>query len=68
MFTMRHGYQARRPGYVSEYEQFMDHFLEEYPEVIEDQRKGWFIFWDHKVDFEEWKKAGEDSVPMKDTS
>ncbi|MEO6354530.1 MAG: DUF3460 family protein [Burkholderiaceae bacterium] len=50
---------------MSEFEQFIGTFLEEHPEVVQDQRKGWYIFWDHKVDREELKKAEEDSVPVK---
>ena len=43
----------------------MDKFLEKYPEVVENQRRGWYIFWNRKVDLEELNKASEDSVPAK---
>lgn len=43
----------------------MDKFLIEYPEVVENQRRGWYIFWDRKVDLEELEKSREDSVPIK---
>jgi hypothetical protein len=61
----RQGYRVGHAGYVSEFEQFMDKFLGEHPEVVEDQRRGWYIFWNRKVDFEELNKASEDSVPTK---
>lgn len=31
--------------YVSDYTRFMDRFLEEHPEEIEEQRTGWNIWW-----------------------
>jgi hypothetical protein len=50
-------------NYVSEFTVFMNHFLEEHPEVVEDQQHGWNIYWNHEVDFEELKEAEEDRVP-----
>jgi len=58
-------YSAGNAKSVSEFEQFMEKFMGEHPEVVEDQRKGWYIFWDHKVDLNALKKATEDSVPVK---
>lgn len=49
-------------SYVSEFTVFMNHYLEEHPEVVEDQHRGWNIYWDHKVDFAELKQAEEDRV------
>ena len=65
MFAKRQGYRVGHAGYVSEFEQFMDKFLGEHPEVVEDQRRGWYIFWNRKVDLEELNKASEDSVATK---
>ncbi|WP_025918047.1 DUF3460 family protein [Herminiimonas sp. CN] len=65
MFSRQQGQRSTRSGYVSEFEQFMDKFLEQHPEVVRSQHKGWYIFWDHKVDFDDLKKAGEDSAPVK---
>lgn len=65
MSAKRQGYRVGDAGYVSEFTQFIDKFLEEHPEVVENQRTGWYIFWNRKVDFEELKKASEDSVPTK---
>jgi hypothetical protein len=65
MTTHRKAYRTGHSGYVSEFEQYMDHFLEEHPDVVNEQRQGWNIHWDHKVDLEELEKANEDSVPMK---
>jgi hypothetical protein len=52
-----------RGDYVSDFEVFMNRFLEEHPEVIKDQKYGWNIFWDHKVDFESLQEATEGAVP-----
>ncbi len=49
--------------YVSEFTHFMDHFLEEHPEVIKDQRIGWRLYWDKRVDQTAQEKAEHDSVP-----
>lgn len=65
MSAKRQEYRVGHSGYASEFEQFMDTFLKEHPEVVQNQRKGWYIFWDHKADLKELKKASEDSVPVK---
>jgi hypothetical protein len=49
--------------YVSEFTRFIDHYLADHPEVVKDQKRGWNIHWDHKVDFQSLKEAGEDTVP-----
>lgn len=49
-------------GYVSDFEQFMGRYLVEHPEEVEEQRRGWAIWWNRPVDFDELKKAAEDSV------
>lgn len=51
--------------YTSEFTQFIDAFLKQHPEVVQDQRKGWNIFWDKKVDLAELEDARQDSVPAK---
>ena len=58
-------YRVGHGGYVSEFTQFMDTFLKEHPAVVENERRGWYIFWDRRVDLEELKKANQDSVPTK---
>jgi hypothetical protein len=50
-------------GYVSEFEQFFDHLLADHPEYVEDQRKGWNIWWDHQVNLEAERVARTDAVP-----
>lgn len=50
-------------AYVSEFEQFMNGFLEHHPEILEDQRQGRLIHWDHNVDLAAQEKAAQDSVP-----
>ena len=65
MFAKQKGYKAGHDGYVSEITLFLDKFLEEHPEVIDEQSRGWHIFWDRNVDLGELRKAGEDSVPAK---
>ena len=65
MSAKRQPYRVGHAGYVSEFEQFMDQFLGQHPEVVRDQRKGWYIFWNRKTDLAELKKAEQSSVPMK---
>lgn len=48
--------------YVSEFTRFMEHFLEEHPEVRRDQKKGLLIYWEKKVDLTALEKAAKDSV------
>lgn len=50
--------------YISEFEQFINHFLDEHPEVAEDQRQGRLIWWHRKVDLAQEEKAKGDSVPQ----
>lgn len=50
--------------YVSEFSEFMNSFLHQHPEIVADQRKGWSIFWDKKIDFETLKRADKDTVPI----
>lgn len=50
-------------AYVSEFTAFMEGFLKEHPEVIDDQWVGREIYWDKQVDFADWKKTEEDRVP-----
>lgn len=49
--------------YVSEFTQFINGYLDAHPEVVKDQKTGWNIHWDHKVDFQALEEAREDSVP-----
>jgi hypothetical protein len=52
-------------GYVSEFEQFMDSFMAGHPEVGRDQRRGWDIWWDHRVDLDALDKQRADTVADK---
>ena len=58
-------YRPFAGGYVSEAEQFLQEFLRQHPEVDEDRRRGWNIWWDHRVDLDELQKQRADSVPVK---
>lgn len=53
-----------KDGYVSEFTDFMNEFLKNHPEEITEQRKGWNIYWNKKVDFEAQEEAEKDSVPV----
>lgn len=55
----------RTSHYVSEFEQFLHGYLERHPEVQEDQRRGWYVWWDHHLDLDELDKQRRDSVPVK---
>jgi hypothetical protein len=37
-------------AYVSDFEIFMNQFLKEHPEVVEEQKRGWRSFWEVKID------------------
>jgi hypothetical protein len=50
-------------NYVSEFTVFMNGYLKAHPEVVEDQQRGWNIYWDHEVDLKRLKEAEEDRVP-----
>ena len=50
-------------NYVSEFALFMNRYLADHPEVVEDQQRGWNIYWDKNVDFSDMKKADKDFVP-----
>ena len=52
-------------GFTSEFEQFLHGYLEQHPEVVEDRQRGWYIWWDHRVDLDELDKQRENSVPEK---
>ncbi len=58
-------YKPYAGGYVSDFEQFMDGFMAEHPEVEEDRRTGWYIWWDHRVDLDELEKQRQSDVPEK---
>lgn len=53
------------PGYLSDFDQFMDAFLEQHPEVLEDRQRGWYIWWDHRLDLDELDKQRDSTVPVK---
>jgi len=58
-------YRPFAGGYVSEADQFLGQFLREHPEVEEDRLRGWYIWWDHRVDLDELDKQRADEVPVK---
>lgn len=66
VFRARHKNSSHSgSGYVSEFTNFIDAFLGQHPEVVQEQRRGWKIFWDKKVDLAELEALKEDIVPMK---
>ena len=58
-------YRPARKAYVSEFDQFMGDFLARHPEVEEDRKRGWNIWWDHRVDLDELDKQRENELPVK---
>lgn len=65
---MMHKSERYRPfagGYVSDFDQFMHAFLAQHPEVEQDRRHGWNIWWDHRLDLAELDKLRESEVPAK---
>lgn len=65
MQTHPQKYRPFAGGYVSEFEQFMGQYLARRPQVIEDRQRGWYIWWDHRVDLDELDKQRQSSVPEK---
>lgn len=51
--------------YVSDFERFMQDYLEHHPEVVADQRDGWFIWWDHRIDLDEMDRQRASEVPFR---
>lgn len=49
--------------YVSEFEQFLNEYKHDHPNVEEDQRRGWRIWWDHRLDLDAADRQKQDSVP-----
>ncbi len=58
-------YRPNKVGYVSEFDQFLHGYLAEHPEVVEDRQRGWYIWWDHRLDLDELDKQRKDTVPKK---
>jgi hypothetical protein len=58
-------YRIGHAGYVSEFDQFIDAFMHQHPEVEEDQKRGWYIWWDHRLDRDELLHQQENEVPVK---
>jgi hypothetical protein len=59
--------QAYRPGhggYVSEFDQFLDGYRAGHPSLERDQQRGWYIYWDHRVNFDELERERKDTVPV----
>ena len=50
-------------AYVSDFMNFMDQYLKEHPEVVEEQRRGWSSFWEVKIDPAASNFSKEDIVP-----
>lgn len=52
-------------NYTSDFEGFMNRFLEKHPDVVEDQKRGWYIWWDHRLDLDEQEREKASEVPTK---
>jgi len=57
------GSRKTDPAYVSEFEKFLNNFLEAHPEAVREQHAGWSIYWDKKVDLQAIDRARQDKVP-----
>jgi hypothetical protein len=65
MKPKRAKYRIGHGGYVSEYDQFINAFMARHPEIGDDQRRAWYIWWDHKVELDDMKPQHDDDVPVK---
>ena len=54
-----------RHGYVSEFDHFIGRFMQQHPDVEKDQRTGWYIWWDHRLDPDEADPLRQNEVPVK---
>lgn len=52
-----------KKGYVSEFTRFIDGYLNAHPEVADDQRRGWYIYWDHHVDLKDIEREMTENLP-----
>lgn len=59
-----HKHSVKLSNYVSEFDSFLGQYLEHHPEVLNDQRRGWYIFWDKDVDLAGQEQAQRDAVPL----
>lgn len=58
-----HRYRPGHAGYVSEFTQFIDHYLDTHPAVRQDRTLGWRLWWERPVDLKELERAQRDNVP-----
>jgi hypothetical protein len=65
MHTAPERYRPFAGGYVSEADQFLDQLLRDNPQLEEDRLRGWYIWWDHRVDLDELDKQRASEVPVK---
>jgi hypothetical protein len=65
MKTKPEKYRPFSGGYVSDFEQYLNGFLAEHPEVQEDRQHGWYIWWDHRLDLAEMDQQDKNEVPVK---
>ena len=50
-------------SYVSEFANFMNRYLKNHPEEVEEQMRGYNFFWHTEIDPETSNMANEDIVP-----
>lgn len=53
-------------GYVSEFTVFINQYLEQHPQVVEEQQRGWRFFWAPKIDLPALNETQE--YPVRDDS
>jgi hypothetical protein len=56
-------YRVGHGGYVSEFSKFLNDYMAGHPNVERDQQRGWYIWWDHRVSFDELDRERKDTVP-----
>lgn len=52
-------------GYVSDFEQFLDRYLDTHPQVEQERMRGWYIWWDRRFDPHWVDGAPRNEVPVK---
>jgi hypothetical protein len=53
-----------KSGYQSEFTRFLNGYLATHPGVVEDQKRGWYIYWDRHVQMSDLKHELTDNLPF----
>jgi hypothetical protein len=52
-----------KSGYQSEFTRFIDGYLAQHPDVVKEQKAGWYIYWDRHVEMSDIQRELTDNLP-----